>query len=128
MQIQKQNFEISFFWIRAHPPITVEEHEDYEKFSKVYQRLNDVFVEMPSIPDSFGYAKEFIFNPNSCESWQKVLNDRLIPYKLLEWRKIYTKDKKTYWCDSKSFVNSEKERWIIRIRVRSENEHVFPEY
>lgn len=127
-RIKNIKFEASYFWLRIDPPVN---SLNYCEHKECYQRLNDIFFEMPGILEAFGYAKEEIRNPSD-ESWKKVLEERMIPYSILEWEKPYSNDIDYYgksneeqpipdfFCSSKPFLNNKYEKWIIKIRIRPE--------
>lgn len=114
-------YETSFYYMRVDPPITTEENEDYEKFSKVYERLNDVYIPMPNITEAFHYAKEMIHNPANDESWERVLTQRFIPYNTLQWNPITKNNENTeFSCDSRPIVAQNGDKFIIRIKIFAE--------
>ena len=118
-----REYEACFDYFRVNPPITIE-REDYEEFSKVHERLNDIYFSMPGIAEALKYAKEAIHSPSNDSTWKQVLEERFIPYKTLEWNQLEVTEPHAevpkYQCESKPFLKMNGEHWIIRIRIRPE--------
>lgn len=111
-KIENQKYEASVYYLRTQP-------KDPELQN--YERLNDFYFSMPDIIEALKYVKECVRNPNNDESWESVLDQRFIPYKIIQWQaatiESITEDIPIYRCDSKSIIKANDETWILRIRV-----------
>ena len=122
-RIKPKKYESSFYYERVlavdFPGRELTDTEIVEA-RNLDTRLNDVYFEMPDIREAFGYAKELITNPN-CESFRTVLDRYFIPYNILQWYEIETKDanasEPVYSCRSHPFLNKHGDTYSIRIAI-----------
>ena len=119
MRIRKRKYEASFYYQRLKradcPDLAPDDPEVY-----YCDRISDIRFSMPNILDAFGYAKEFIENPN-CDAFITVLDRYFIPYKLLQWCEITMRDSNAtepvYECRSHPFLKHNGDTYEIRIKV-----------
>jgi len=124
-RIKQRKYEISYYHEQLTCPDCPGEpdeegtpHQEYHKRT----RLNDLYFSMPNVLDAYNYAKEQIQTPE-CESFERVLSDRFIPYSILEWGKLFqiTSEKYSpnpvYYAHSEPFLDKEGYQWVIKIKI-----------
>ena len=129
MKVEPKKYEASIYYRRELPEPPPPDELPYD-----LTRLHDIYIEMANVLDVFGYVKEYIRNPQNDDegTWQRVLDELLIPYKLIEWEPVMLmnpdEDKSKFDCVSKPFLYKNGRSCTLKISVWCPSKEVLPQY
>ena len=129
MKIEPKKYEAFIYYRRELPEPPPPDELPYD-----LTRLHDIYIEMPSVLNVFGYAKEYIRNPPNDDDgvWQGVLDRYWIPFKIIEWEHIRLtnpdEEKSKFDCISKPFLYKNQLACTLKISVWCPDKEILPQY